>query len=617
MDIFDRFSAFITEENSIRQSINLYCDGSVQFNFALNKTVDIKKPFIKGPANYEERLTKLVSGGADQTAKSKGGVLLVRGAAGSGKTTALKLAAYRARRNLKRRVNPSRLEVIWLDFNSVEEIVLMGSNPKQQIWGYLRSEISRQGNAFSNLIPSHKEQFQKFFPWLLGQQRLIGAMSDVGRFVLANREDIVSYSQGRGTEGMDQDQLLRVLIERKTLIWQNLDHKEFLFLEVAHLKHWLETNKTSHIQPIVVVDNVDHLPPVYQIAIVEAASLIARILECQIIIAVRPLTWEAIHGIRGVSTIEHCSPNIEDVLEKRLSAFVKKADLSASEKVRLGDVCRLLKNKHRLLYSIVSSTSGMGIRAFLDNTAGFLRSRYVKHGALNNTDDSLLWSEISRAYIFGAGNSMNLSVFENLFSSNRVSNSNVWLIKGRILDYTLRVRAGRVSIQDLYLFLEKFGYEDRDIEGAINELLNRNRALLWSNEDFKVELGVTQPSTMIAIAPAGATYYSSLFGEYLYSEVCLAKDQSKKISPMEVIGFSRGIVQADFEESKYFVDRQGADEYVRIYPIEHVSISRLYLSNFAAGLKARAPQQYDAGWENSLRKGFEEITGKGYLRYQV
>src|SRR5690606_31769833 len=71
---------------------SVFCPGRIRFNFQINTTVDIENPFKREDLDYEETLANYFIGREADVSTNGGGLVIIRGATGSGKTSGIKRA---------------------------------------------------------------------------------------------------------------------------------------------------------------------------------------------------------------------------------------------------------------------------------------------------------------------------------------------------------------------------------------------------------------------------------------------------------------------------------------------------------------------------------------------
>jgi hypothetical protein len=242
---------------------------------------------------------------------------------------------------------------------------------------------------------------------------------------------------------------------------------------------------------------------------------------------------------------------------------------------------------------------------------------------LDDEHEHLRPSELARAFFFGGEQSLDHDNIDDLFSVRNVRSTHISLLKPRLVDYVIRAHGGRVSVIELFEFLECFGFSQAEITRAIDELMLRKRSIVWSNMFHKLgRRSAARDQAIIAISPIGASYYSRLFGEYLYTEACLASNRRQIISASDVIEFSRRLILEDEEQITTFLNCRYSADYYSVYGLDFPSISFGYWRRFERGAGARQKGRYgeqaifDTGWESRIRGFLEGKTGKRYLEAQ-
>jgi len=123
---------------------DVYCAGKIRFNFQINTTVKLSSPFDRETAvNYEKALANYMMGAEAHIATNGGGVVIIRGGTGAGKTTAVQRAVKIAKGELYKQHSSSALDVIWLEFNNLQDALEIKepSEFRIYIWRELASKI--------------------------------------------------------------------------------------------------------------------------------------------------------------------------------------------------------------------------------------------------------------------------------------------------------------------------------------------------------------------------------------------------------------------------------------------------------------------------------------------
>jgi hypothetical protein len=140
----------------------------------------------------------------------------------------------------------------------------------------------------------------------------------------------------------------------------------------------------------------------------------------------------------------------------------------------------------------------------------------------------------------------------------------------------------------------KFGHDKQLITVALNELMNSQRPLLWSEDGFHVD--DCDSNSRIMTTPIGIGYYNDLFGELFYEEACLAQFGNERINPSDTIEFHQRLTEIDLQESEFAISKYGYTFYSRNYPQDEIiSISQIHWNKLLIGL-------------NNINRNFPDIN---------
>lgn len=595
------------------KSNSVYCRGRIRFNFQINTTVDYENPFKREDLNYEETLANYFIGREADVSTNGGGLVIIRGATGSGKTSGIKRALELASDKLKKTSFSSKIDPIFLNFNN---IATFDTDEEQDATLYIWQE-------FATAIDSHIGDVSTgdsldFLQWLNAQGSMKNHMVNIFRFFEKNAEYLRGIKSGSGFGKHSVADLKTIVVEDWRASFDSFSNEELAKHKIARLRYIMDTAPDNATHRVVIIDNVDHLPPRLQNQIVDNSIWLTEFLGVRLLIAVRPLTWENQHGHKTLDVEEHLAPSLADVLCSRLQ-YVIDFESATTEEVRaIRWLIDELRDDRSHLRNLVYGSSGVSIRAALRNFHNFLSSPL-----LDGDHESLKPSVLARAFFVGGEQSIDHDNIDDIFSVQNVRNTHVSLLKPRILDYVIRTHGGRVSLIDLFEFIKCFGFSETEIVRAIDELMLRKRSIIWSNMFHKLgRRTAVRDQALIAISPIGASYYSRLFGEYLYTEACLASNRREIISASDVIEFSRRIILEDEEQISNYLSCRSAADYYSVYGLEFPSISFGYWKKFERGAVARQKGRYleqtifDPGWESRIRGFLQGKTGKRYLEAQ-
>ena len=461
-----------------------------------------------------------------------------------------------------------------------------------KFWSTVTSDIQTTSKIE---FDKSNHELVKFLGWCLTQKKLLNKSTRIQQFLEVSRPQINEYLSEDPESKEAKKYILKSLLKSHNELILGLDPEDFCWYMVFKYKYQLyEYQQDSCKYIYILLDNVDHLHPEVQKIAVSFAINLTEILLAKTIITIRPLTWErSSHAHTLVDIMYQHSPSINDVINKRINWFIEREQITEEEKLVLLSLTSIMtgKTKYQLpLANLFKSTSGIGVRFALRNFANMLESPFLS--AINvdslSTDplDKLQVWQLSRAYLFGTKTHFIPHAFENLYT---LENNRIFpLLKIRILDYIERIMgSNNTEIVKLVNFLEAFGYEKSDILTALNELLNRQRPLLWCNNSYKFT--INNPLLVngrLMITPIGKGYIKNLFGATEYDTQCLAKTGTEFVGIEELDDFHKDeVVEADLNDIEKYCSNFSADMYKRLYPKDYISISYMHWRNLEPGMK--------------------------------
>lgn len=445
------------------------------------------------------------------------------------------------------------------------------------IWNYYDSHIE----AITQNINSVQYTDIDFFYWLLKRKRLRGQSIDINKFLSEFGQLIKDATSSNNEES-------RGILEREFRALINiLSSRELCLLKIYKLKFLNERRNCKCAY--LVIDNLDHLDPSFQIEAARIILLISSLLKSKTIIALRPLTYEhTIHGNTLIQAENHYSPQFEHVLEQRVEDYIiYKKNLSDREIGILRNLSQTLK-KNKALKKALYATSGLSIRYAIRNFSNFLLSSILrdfirKHNEINS---KLRISEIIRAFFFSDAGGILPKAYQKLYTLKGDLRDDHLVLKPRILDYLNRcTEFGRETIKSLHHFLKGFGYFDDDIKLAINDLLVRSRPLLWC--DAGLSISSLNNHANVMLTPIGRNYINALFGEYFYDEVIMAESDHHMVHADDVYIFHKRFSEQDIRECDHFINTRGDYVYKSFYPNEICCISTQHWKKVQYGLTLR------------------------------
>lgn len=605
---------------------DVYRPGKVIYNFQLDTTVDPAKPYSTShlAKRYEELIVDYVIGKKVDLPVNGGAILILRGATGSGKTTAIMRVIERVALLSLANTEIPQTDVLRLDLNHISNDFFSDGGESTEnsfqcyLWRCLAEEINCLIDGETLASPEFQEGFRI---WVITDKVLLPFLPGVAKFRNKNIEYIQGIISGAGFLQKSVDDLREIVYEEWRLCLEGMGAIESSRLNIARFLYSCRLTGRSEFAKCIIVDNADALDPRFQRQVVDAAMWLAHYLKVRLIIALRPLTWQNLHGHHTLDVEEHCAPSLADVMVARIDYITKYLLPEKADREFARYLVAEIRNPSGHLRSVIYGASGISVRTALRNLYNFLSSSRLDH-TQSSSKHSYKPSAIARAFFHGAEECISHENIDDLYAVDGVRSFRLALLKPRILDFVARVRGGRTTLLEIWDFTRGFGFDENEFRVAVNELMRRKRSLLWCEEFHKLEDSIDLTSRhRFCIAPTGSSYYARLLGEYLYTEACLAPDNHSEVSPAVVIAFSRDLIREDEVQIECFLasDSKYPIDYHKAYGFDTPSIAYVYWSKFIRGLEGRTIAhgerrgQYDPDWENRIRGFMSEKLGINYF----
>ncbi len=320
------------------------------------------------------------------------------------------------------------------------------------------------------------------------------------------------------------------------------DYQEFLtylaFLIDYHLTVKCGGDRSKFL---LVLDNIDPLPPLLQYELLRCASRLQESAQCKVLLAMRPMTYsknlQAAH--RTIDFIEHLGPDALDLIQSRIDNLVFKADLSAirvkmkdetGTDVEIGEteIKHWIQQVLHTARQVGSPLSGEpSAREFIEGVCNnSLRSALLLAPRLftssvvpfvlsaTNANRSPVHTrirghEIVRAILTGRRSCFHSShalVVDSLFDLGRTASTISLLCKIRLLKRLDTSGTGALQMEQLRDHVSIFGISDSAILDGINAIIAQNKRLAWSDMVVEYSSLAQLPASTLKISDAGRFY---------------------------------------------------------------------------------------------------------------
>jgi DNA polymerase III psi subunit len=371
---------------------------------------------------------------------------------------------------------------------------------------------------------------------------------------------------------------------------------------------------------MLVLDNVDPLPPRIQYYTLDLASRFQTMSRCKLLISLRPLTYSSnLQGAnRIIEIVEHIGPSVIDFIVHRIKKAVLSRNLSTlSVKITEdGRPDRIIGEPEakRWVEEIVSAISRDPRQP---SSRGDPAARFFIEGICGH---SLRFALILAPKIFGspvmsvaevidAGSPRHRvrdhdiirsildgwkgyycaergRVTDNIFDLGEIPASRSCTSKVRLLKKLHSSHNGLVSVGEIRQHLASFGYRDQLILDTVNSLINERKRLAWSDSVAKYETFEGYNNTNLKLSSGGAFYVEhAMFNlEYVqgvHVDVLVPREDTLEHDPRNFADrlrslelFVRHVYQQDLSEVKHMMNNTQVD-YVEVYGASLFSVSMI------------------------------------------
>ena len=610
---------------------NLLCDYKVQIKNAMSwETLPSSASFILGSENnkeiwhdcdvqvetsvlgtsdYETQIVDFLSVDLPNTHR----ILVIRGAIGSGKSTMIRHFmcfeyCTACNKNKNRKCTPVCIMMDLLP--ETKESRLLVGEENYDVWRVLEAAIGQHANK---LLTAEK-QVMEFWPWCLRHYGKI-EISKFRRVLRANRWQIE-----RGEEHLDN------MLTMYTSLHNDMNEREcvFYWLTLLQYYHGHVIKKSRNGCNTLVIDNVDQLHPYCQSQVFAFAEKCASVFTCKVLLLMRPMTMAMNRSaVKGKLKEDHIPPDLLSVVKKRVDYY------SHAHNSETGQALQSLFNRlssNNINRSTLYNTSADGIRLCLESLFDLTQSPFLPISSLQGDvfhKDNMNHSVFDRAFFCATDGTnkgfLNHEHFENLFMVSSELLKNRPLAKLRILHLLISLK-GVETLAGIIDFMRLFGIPKETTIHAINDMLVKSRALVWSEATYEYTPRgeKTNGSDRIMITKRGRNYYSSLLGNPHYLRECLFDIETKRHAKLEdwlreLKTWLHVLVDNDKLEVTEFIRQVGKRAYGNLFPTNGSIMTHVWelAGKRLALISSGSDVVFDAEYENYLLLDLKKLTDIG------
>jgi hypothetical protein len=434
------------------------------------------------------------------------------------------------------------------------------------------------------------------------------------------------------------------------------DHQEFLTYLAFLIDYYLSVKcSNDRGRFLLVLDNIDPLPPTLQYELLRCASRLQESAQCKVLVAMRPMTYSRNLQVanRTAEFIEHLGPDALDLIQTRVESLVFKANLSqirVKMKDENGDDLEVGEPEikywiNQVLMSAkqtgVSHSGEHGAREFIEGVCNnSLRSALVLAPQLftsavvpfvlagtppHRSDQSprIRSHELVRALMTGRRScfrAVHAPIVDSVFDLGKDASYVSLLCKVRLLKKLDVSGTGVLALEQLREHLLIFGIPDQAILEGVNSIIAQTKRLAWSDSVVEYKSFAEAPASKIKIADAGRFYVRTAIINLEYvqeahvdaplppSAVLRGYQNTKfadRVTSLHL--FIRHLHDVDRREVLRGLAMHRGQEYLDIYGAELVSacmakaLARQVLSVGRAMLAGKVGQRFMVEVEQALR----------------
>ncbi|MDR0970640.1 MAG: hypothetical protein LBM67_08915 [Lentimicrobiaceae bacterium] len=621
-------------ENKFRENRmkikELLIDSFTAENFDVEKYIKTSIPYTWELINlkkvtegsYENTLIKFVE--SEPRNNNHSGLIII-GDTGSGKSSSLKYILEKATKChscTTDEVCDHTPMIIYFDFlnalgsvqapnTEIEENECQEGLSEEEFWKELHLQLDKElKTPNGDLKISEEKEKNEFWGWLL---------SDFRRYLYMDLLSILSGYEQRIKEKKLTD-INYDDIKREILSVNRNYEKGFLYklLQIAFCRR--EYKGLCHL---TIFDNLDSLAPTLQREALRLSEKIRETLSAKVFVPMRPHTFSINSDAANFNEVmSHWQPDIFNVIEFRIKTMIDSKD---EEENTLGAQLLEVYNfivRTKYAKDLFIQTCGFSVRFALRNFYNFLLSPLVYWEEEKLKINSMKSNEFYQAYFCSEIDNqfMYESNFVNLFSlktpDDGVTYSN---IKLRIL-YLLSKGTG-ISVREVRNKMELFGYNDVQIREALNDMLRRRTALIWSDSCLQYTEQMLSEPHILKLTPIGKNYINLLTSDLRYMRECvMAKDKNREKGieywVLRCWVVFKELVQNDYDEIITYLEKSTLHSYQLLMHNNIESISLFLWGKLREDFKYFANEYgvaIDKDYENAIIKNIISIFKYGMI----
>ena len=515
------------------------------------------------------------------------------GGAGSGKSTTLK---YLMARYL------TDCAVILCDFGALLYVgnTNMDSLTDQDVASVLVGSLSPRLNE----LITPREEWGKLWTWGLSQG---SGRNHPAKDILSNAAE--TLRKRFDDEWLSEsDEAIQVRKQCHAELAQNHSHN--LIYQALRIDYYLTCIcKDDRSKFLLIIDNVDPLPPQIQLKIQNLASRLQTVTFSKVLLSMRPLTYSSTHQAahRLLEVIEHIGPSVIDLIENRVTNCILKIDMpqfavrlreegdervihEQQAKAWVQDVLYTLKQERRSsapiwepnAHTFVEGLCGYSLRSALVLGPKIFGSSIIPISGTLDVEhprfhrQRIKDHEIIRAILEGCSSYFKAfpgRVTDNLFDLGENAASRSCTSKVRLLKKLASSNNGIATLGELRTHLSSFGYDDRLILDTVNAVIAQTKRLAWSDKCVLYSRFDDFENTKIHISESGRFYihYAMFNLEYVqgvHVDVLLPPQETMKHDPRHFVDrarslefFVRYLNQRDHAEVSWMLEKHGSTDY--------------------------------------------------------